>query len=271
MYSGYRFHFEELNKSAVFNDPEFFYIGAEQYQKDYEYIQRTLENDVMEDFVLDASSIQTNWFPHIGADIFLSHARKDENRAKIFAGFMKKHFNLNVCIDSCLWGYFNNLLKQVDDKFCSKVPGSYYREKCNYSASHIHMMLASSFMMMIDAIECLMYMDTPQALSIQEVTQTSNSPWIYMEMIMSHTMNRKRKELHESRISFFDKKSRGKNSKDKESVNIKYLLDMLQVKDMSFTDFQTFLQNKSDDKYSLDMLYEIIPINDDKYFYGVIN
>jgi hypothetical protein len=270
MYSGYTFDFEELNKSALFNDPEYFYLGSEVYQNDYDFIRKNLESDLLENLVLHQFVTEKNCFPKINADIFLAHSRADEKRAKIFTGFMKKHFNLHVFSDSCLRGYFHELIKSVDKKYCMKGPNSFSYDKSKYSSSHVHMILAASLMTMIDSIECIMFMDTPQTISIQEVVETSNSPWIYSELLMSQTMHRRKKESHISRISFSEKKTKNKSPKPKESVDIKYLLNALQLKDIHFADFQTVLQKRSDDIYPLDLFYETIPIDDAKYFYGEI-
>lgn len=55
--------------------------------------------------------MQSYWFPKINADIFLSHSHKDEKLIIAFAGWLKDTFNLDVFIDSCIWGYSNDLQK----------------------------------------------------------------------------------------------------------------------------------------------------------------
>ena len=62
--------------------------------------------------------MQANWFPQIKADIFISHSHKDEDLALALAGWLKVSFGLTAFIDSCVWGYANDLLKMIDYKYC---------------------------------------------------------------------------------------------------------------------------------------------------------
>ena len=82
--------------------------------------QKTIIIEKINSFVgdngsLDGSKMQANWFPQIKADIFISHSHKDENLALALAGWLKVTFGLSVFIDSCVWGYANDLLRIIDD------------------------------------------------------------------------------------------------------------------------------------------------------------
>lgn len=73
--------------------------------------------------VLRASEIEDDWFPHINADVFLSHSHKDEKDVIAFAGWLKS-MGVTSFIDSCVWGYANDLLKQIDDEHCVQTTKS---------------------------------------------------------------------------------------------------------------------------------------------------
>ena len=46
--------------------------------------------------------------------IFISHSHKDINKVIAFAGWLKTNFGLEAFIDSCSWGYCDELLKIID-------------------------------------------------------------------------------------------------------------------------------------------------------------
>lgn len=118
---------------------------------------------------LDGDAIMSNWFPKIQADIFISHSHDDEKYVITLAGFLNEKFGLRSFIDSCVWGYLVELLKEIDNRFYSTGrPGSYSYEKRNYLTSHVHMMLSISLMKMIDPTECLLFIDTPNSLNQEE-------------------------------------------------------------------------------------------------------
>ena len=83
---------------------------------------------------LDGDAIMSNWFPKIQADIFISHSHADEKYVITLAGFLNEKFGLRSFIDSCVWGYSVELLKEIDNRFCSTGrPGRYSCEKQGYT------------------------------------------------------------------------------------------------------------------------------------------
>lgn len=63
---------------------------------------------------IDGSSLKNHWF-HVGkkVDVFLSHSHKDINKVQAFAGWLNLNFGLTCFIDSCVWGYCDDLLKKM--------------------------------------------------------------------------------------------------------------------------------------------------------------
>ena len=157
-------------------------------------------NAKLEEFTIngriDGSKLQENWFPEIEADIFLSHSHQDEDLAITLAGYLHYHYGLTIFIDSCFWGYSNNLLRAIDNKYSKSPTGdSYNYDKRNYSTSHVHMMLSSALQKMIDNTECLIFLNTENSLSslTDDIEDKTMSPWIYMELIASKITRRTRK------------------------------------------------------------------------------
>ena len=157
--------------------------------------QKTIIIEKINSFVGDNSSLngskmQANWFPQIKADIFISHSHKDENLA--LAGWLKVTFGLSAFIDSCVWGYANELLRIIDDRYCrNEYRRTYDYEKRNSSTSHVHMMLSVALTQMIDNTECLFFLNTPNSITPNTIINQTESPWIYSEIATTHLIRRR--------------------------------------------------------------------------------
>lgn len=230
-------------------------------------IKKKLDSFLLPDGSIDGSKMQANWFPQIKADVFISHSHQDEKLALGLAGWLEK-FGLKAFIDSAVWGYSDDLLREIDDKYClqeKKEKGlySYSYKKRNRSTSHVHMMLSIALAGMIDSTECLFFLNTPQsvspALSIANQEATS-SPWIYSEIAMSRLVRKRSKEEHRMVSSVNESKS---------DLKIKHPLLMEHLKKLTSKDLQEWKRRCQD--YSsrnikaldslkaLDFLYELNP------------
>jgi len=164
-----------------------------------------------DDGFLDGSKMQANWFPQIKADVFISHSHKDRELALTLAGWLRETFGLTAFIDSCVWGYANDLLKMIDNKYCyQKATKTYSYQKRNYSTSHVHMMLSVALTQMIDNTECLFFLNTPNSITPDPIINQTESPWIYSEIATSQLIRKKKLEeyrqvaLMESQKTFSD-------------------------------------------------------------------
>ena len=146
---------------------------------------------------LNGSQMQQDWFPQIKADVFISHSHEDLELAIALAVWLRKNFGLTAFIDSCVWGYSDDLLKMIDDIYCLRDDGSaYIYESRNYSTSHVHMMLSVALTQMIDNTECLFFLNTPNSLTINPNENKTESPWIYSEIAMSQLVRKKAPERY---------------------------------------------------------------------------
>lgn len=139
--------------------------------------------------IIDVTKLRNTWFPEYKDGVFISHSHKDEFLAKRVACWLKKEFDINAFIDSAVWGYANDLLKNIDDKYCvlATDPKSgqktYNYDKRNYSTSQVNLILSSALHDMIDNCECIIFLNTENSISIANtVEQKTNSPWIYDEL-----------------------------------------------------------------------------------------
>jgi len=148
---------------------------------------------------LDGSKMQAHWFPQIKADVFISHSHEDEELAIALAGWLKETFGLTAFIDSCVWGYADDLIGLIDNKYCRKGSRLYNYEKRNYSTSHVHTMLSVALTQMIDNTECLFFLNTPNSLTPNTFIEQTDSPWIYSEIVMSRLIRENPPEREKSR------------------------------------------------------------------------
>lgn len=134
----------KLNDIAYSDFEKYESEGKEYYEKTKTDIQNSLKEFIGKDGVVDGSGLQESRFSTKQKfDVFLSHSHTDEKLAISLAGFLKRELNLNTFIDSCLWGYSNDLLREIDEKYCRHSNGtSFDYDKRNYSTSHVHMISA---------------------------------------------------------------------------------------------------------------------------------
>jgi hypothetical protein len=214
-----------------------------------------LKRFALTDGALNGSAIQSNWFPQIKSDIFLSHSYSDEKIAIAFAGALKNDFNLDVFIDSCLWGYSNDLLRIIDDEYCLNLHRDTYSYfKRNFSTSHVHMMLSTALTMMIDNSECIFFLNTPNSLNAEDVIRQTMSPWIYSELTISRLIQRKKPARYTATIQDSLRKST-----ENFAIDIKYAVDTSHFRELTLDEFQSWIEaiKESPRLHPLDALYRV--------------
>jgi len=169
--------------------------GKRSYDEKAKEIKKDLQHYLYEGTkTLNGNLIEDDWFPKFNADVFLSHSHADEKKVIGFSGWLKDNFGLTVFIDSCVWGYTNDLLKIIDDKYCQNSEETMYDyNKRNYSTSHVHMMLSMALTKMMDKTELVIFMETLNSIQpvSQTITETTKSPWIYSELVMTNLIRKK--------------------------------------------------------------------------------
>ena len=198
MYRGFNLLLEDnYFKEADFD--AFKIEGLNSFLSQKASIEEKINSFVGDDGSLDGSMMKANWFPQIKADIFISHSHKDKELALALAGWLRASFGLIPFIDSCVWGYANDLLKMIDDKYCLKDAHFYSYEKRNYSTSHVHMMLSVALSQMIDNTECLFFLNTPNSITPGTIIKQTESPWIYSEIATTRLIRKKALEEYRSK------------------------------------------------------------------------
>lgn len=269
MYAG--FNLKNINFKTKEMQDEYYKIGQTELHKNKENIQRNLKEYICNKDVLDGTLIEADWFRQIQADIFISHSNSDEKLAVSLAGFLHKNFGISSFIDSYIWGYVNELLKELDGKYCPLKKDekgcitSYSYENRNITTSHAHMMLAMALLKMIDGTECFFFLNTSKSITLSDsIREQTLSPWIYSELSMSKIIGRKPKEKHRA------KKITASRKDFSQDIRILYeapLEDLIELNAEDINDWvnrfkseslkQKLIKQETYDGDALDVLYEL--------------
>ena len=167
--------------------------GTDIYSKFELESRKCLKEFIKENGHINGDDIKDHWFQVQKADIFISHSHQNLEEVKAFAGWLHEEFGLNAFIDSCSWGYCDDLLREIDQKFSyNEASGLYDYRLRNYTTSHVHTMLSLALTEMIDKCECVIFFNTPESINISTAIdeirnekQVTISPWIYHELSMA--------------------------------------------------------------------------------------
>lgn len=235
-------------------------IGEELYHAQKIKTIETIQHFISANGTLDGSKLQENWFPKVDSHIFISHSHYDKNYALALAGWLWTNFKLKSFIDSCIWGYADDLLKEIDKKYCfNPTTGGYNYENRNHSTSLVHMMLSSALSMMIDKTECLFFLSTPNSISASDIKNTSktSSPWIYSEITISQLIHKQSPEEHRPHTRFFSKSQL--INENKKFIDATFDLDLNHLAEINQNIQKRWLTSNLKFTEALDMLYELVP------------
>lgn len=246
------------------NDIKFFFAKSN-YVDAGKYIYGELKKGIDSNFkkfrnsdgTLDGTRLTTDWFPIIKADVFISHSHKDIETALKIAGLLYKTQSIICFIDSCIWGYADDLLKAIDDEYCKNLDGrSYSYEKRNYSTSHVHVMLSVALTKMIYNTECLFFLNTPNSVYPKDVIlgekkeNKTLSPWIHTEIEMTKLIGTRSANDHRSSQTNF--------SKLQENFNVSLSIDTSHMENLTYSQLSEWASKTYKDKYdALDHLYKM--------------
>ncbi|KND61981.1 hypothetical protein BVER_01485 [Candidatus Burkholderia verschuerenii] len=138
--------------------------GDELFSNQKKSIHSAISSHIQND-VINGLKVKADWFGQGSADVFISHSHSDEKIAVGMAGWLHETFGLTTFIDSCVWGHTNDLLRAIDNRYCMLNDTTYSYDMRNRSTSHVHMMLSTALTQMIDSCECVVFLNTPSAVS----------------------------------------------------------------------------------------------------------
>lgn len=250
-----------FNTTIKTYDEHHYQIGLRLFNEMRNSTIKQLDKYVGINGVINGFELEDDWFGEIDSHIFISHSHKDEKLAIALAGYLFKNHGIKSFVDSCVWGYSNDLLKQIDNKYCKNDNSNTYNYDIrNFSTSHVHMMLSAALNKMIEKSEILFLINSPNSIETSDILNETYSPWIYSEILISKLIEKKIPLRHlyeglEGRIKTFSKAE-----KLNESLKIKYKLDLDHLIDLSEQEIINWgVMPSSSPENALDILYHLKP------------
>lgn len=239
----------------------YYKIGLKMFDEFKSNAIKQLDKYVGVDGTINGSELESDWFGEINAHIFISHSHDDERLAIALAGYLFEKHNIKCFIDSCIWGYSNELLRMIDNKYCWNAESKMYNYNTrNYSTSHVHMMLSAALNKMIDKCEVLFLLNTPESIQTSDILNETDSPWIYSEILASKLIEKKTPQRHKTaRIARRVKKLASGERMD-EALKVKYKLDLDHLSDLSEEEIINWgIEASSSPENAMDLLYHQKP------------
>lgn len=237
----------------------------EQKAKTKDCLQEYIKNGIA-----DGTQIEKDWFPQIEADIFLSHSHEDEELALGLAGWLNKTFGLKCFIDSCVWGYADDLLEQINCEFSDKQKNpaggyTYNHVECITASKHVDTLLTIALHKMIDKAEVTLLLNTQNSISKYEdvYQEATYSPWIYSEIICTQIVRKKKISDYRSgaQLEYFEKSNSGKDG-----FNAAYGISLDHLKKIGRAHLSRWekIYDTYKEAYPLDCLYKLTHVEETK-------
>lgn len=265
MYSKFNLTLDE----HFFNDKDNKYLqkGNEIYKNHRRQAKEGLKNFIFGNENIDGTSIKEEWFQMEDVDIFLSHSHQDIEKVKVLAGWLHEVFGLKVFIDSCVWGDCDDLLREIDNKYCLNKDGKTYDYNLrNYTTSHVHMMLSTALTEMIDRTECIIFYNTPASVSLKSnwdiikkgESKITLSPWIYHELAATSLVKTTspKREISLLEGSLVHKLYNVPNIEYKIDEYLKNMIPLDLKKLISWEDHYDIEKKRESETHPLDVLYK---------------
>lgn len=141
---------------------------------------------------IDVESLQEEWFPTEKYDIFLSHSHGDIDEIEALAGYLTQEKGLKVFVDSIIWGYYHELLEDLNKKYnWNKGTKTYNHSGAKWCCSNVTMILNSALQEVIDKSEVLFFYNTPNSITHDYNNKDrTESPWIFSEIETSRIIRK---------------------------------------------------------------------------------
>lgn len=147
-----------------------------------------LDVALLKDNIWDGNGVREMNFPRQLGErhIFISHSHDDIKEIKKLAYVIEQKFRVRCFVDSMIWENMNDLIKAFDKVYSlSDDRSGYSYKKRNYSTSHVHTMLATALLEMINDCECFLFVGSANSTLKLEYFRghgdATLSPWIYEE------------------------------------------------------------------------------------------
>lgn len=157
--------------------------------------------------IIDGDNLKGLIFPTEGwnFDVFISHSHNNVVQAKKLAAYLSREKNRTPFLDDFIWGSADNLLREIDEKFCMHSTGkSFNYNKRNFSTSHVHTMLSMAIFEMIARCKTFIFIESNDSLdfnALKDENRRTLSPWLYQELQYARMLSIMTKRIiNESRM-----------------------------------------------------------------------
>lgn len=147
---------------------------------------------IPKDGIIRGDTLKDNYFPttHFDGtsyDVFISHSHNNEDEAHILAAWLEKNKGISCFVDSFVWGSADQLLKEIDHKYCVKYKTKketiYNYQKRNFTTSHVHAILSMSLLETIQRSKYCIFIESKESVPLNsKLKKESLSPWLYEEI-----------------------------------------------------------------------------------------
>ncbi|MGE4496306.1 MAG: hypothetical protein AB7E48_00385 [Deferribacterales bacterium] len=141
--------------------------------------------DVLKNETIDVARLENDWFPQINADIFLSHSHADVDLVQYFSNWLSKELDLTTFIDSDVWGYKDNLIKELTGSMSNK-------KQIIRCVDNINIILSTALTKMISETPVFIFLESDNSV---ENDYSTYSPWIYNELLMTTLIATKKEKM----------------------------------------------------------------------------
>lgn len=253
------------------------------YKKEAEIIKKEIKNNLEKYLTanndIDVESLRKEWFPTKEYDIFLSHSHGDIDEIEVLAGYLIEEKGLRVFVDSFIWGYYDDLLKQLNNTYNQIQKNdlfsvTYNHSGANWCCSNVTIILNSALQEVIDNSEAIFFYNTPNSITHNYNNRDrTKSPWIFSEIETTRIIRKKIPQ----RIKDLCESERTEFSKDYKmnSISFVYWLEHNHLTNIDKDKFNkwieygsqnnrqylysnSFIDNKIKPGAQLDRLYEIV-------------
>ena len=172
-----------LDDDEVFNEDYDFKSKKANFKKSIRQLIKP------QDGILNGSTIKDIYFPSTTLDgfkydFFISHSHNDEKTAIILAAWLETYYDCSCFIDSLVWKSADELLKEIDDRYCyRKHTKTYDYKKRNFTTSHVHAILSMALLETIKNSKCCIFIESEESISLENgLRKKTFSPWLYEEI-----------------------------------------------------------------------------------------
>lgn len=151
-------------------------------------------------------------------------------------------------MDSTVWGFAEDLLRDIDEIYTKEKNRTYSYEKRNQTTAAVYLMLSTALMQVMDNSEAVFFLNTHNA-TLEDFSKFEDgktfiaSPWIYQEIMMTKFLRPNAFKMSEKGMI----NENGEYTKQYKNLMMLRSVDLSQMQKLSlsnFVDWVLFLNNE---------------------------